>query len=164
MNNHWNGKLWYAYVDPINQHDYPLWCYDFEGTFTKFDNGGLYAVNNGYLYYKVIVPDYYDRLYRFNCETYSAELIDYDIDLLSCSFCQNYILYNDYESLYRLDSSGSEIIILSADQIERGTGILGVSCNNNRIFVQYVDDCTDDPDACWYIEIDIDGNIIKPLG
>lgn len=151
----YRGKLWYAYGDPFGQYDYPLWCYDFEGTFTRFDNGRLDAVNNGYLYYKVIDLEYYDRLYRFNCETYSTELIDYDVDVLTCSFCQNYVLYNDFESLYRLDSNGSEII-LSADQIKRGTGILGVGCSNDRIFVQGADD----PEDFWEIEIDIDGKII----
>ncbi len=154
----YRGKLWYAYGDPYEHYDYPLWCYDFKGSFTKFDNGGLYAVNNGYLYYKVMVADYYDRLYRFNCKTYSVELIEYDIDVLTCSFCQNYILYNDFDSLYRMDNSGS-VKILSADQIKQGTGVLGVGCNDNRIFVHGADD----PGNLWDIEIDIDGNIVAPV-
>lgn len=158
----YRGKLWYAYDDFSKEYYYPLWCYDFEGTFTRFDNGGLDAVNNGYLYYTAEGSDDHDVLYRFNCNTYSVEPVIDASDIGSYCFADDYILYSSWnsvtseDSLYRLGSGGSAKI-LSADRIKRGTSILGVSCNNNRIFVHGADD----PEDYWEIEIDIDGNIIK---
>lgn len=154
------GSLWVGTYN-TSQNEWPLLEYDLNTkTLTKFDKGGLDAVNNGFLYF----VDYYysdGKLYRFDCEKHTVQLVS-DIEILHFDFCNNYILYNDFEALYRMDSIGSKKI-LSADQIKPETDILGVRCENNRIFVQYAYDYTDDPDAFEEIEIDIDGNIVIPI-
>ena len=154
----YRGKLWYSYDDFFKEYYYPLWCYDFDGTFTKFDNGGLEAVNNGYLYYK----DKDDKLYRFNCETFSAEPVCENIDVLNYSFYKNSVLCTTYDDnddgrgLYRIHSNDKRKI-LSPKQLDLSEYISVVSCSEDRIFI------TGDSGLFYtcLAEIDINGNIIK---
>lgn len=158
----YRGKLWYSYDDFFKEYYYPLWCYDFDKTFTRFDKGGLDAVNNGFLYYTAKGSNNHDVLYRLNCETYCVEpVIDASI-IGSYSFADNYILYSSWDSvtnaenLYRLDEKVNEKI-LSPNQLGQSDSFLDVSYSNNRIFI------TGDSGFFYtcLAEIDTNGNIKK---
>ena len=126
---------------------------------------GWGTLNNGWFYYTVMDEEYHNSLYRFNCETFSVELVCDDINIWSYSFCRNYILCTTFDDdeggrLFRIGSGGSEKI-LSGKQIspsgDPSGDILVVSCTDDRIFVTGAPD----PSYTWLAEVDIDGNVIE---
>ena len=157
----YRGNLWYCYDRDVKDHYYPLWCYDFDKTFTRFDNGGLDAVNNGFLYYQEPYPaDQY--LYRFNCETYTVERIGDSASIFDYAFSDNHIFHISFDSsgstshLYRMNQKENEKI-LSPESLRHSNDLLCISCVDNRIFVT-------GHEGLFYsclAEIDSDGNIIR---
>lgn len=157
----YRGNLWYCYDRDVKDHYYPLWCYDFDKTFTRFDNGGLDAVNNGFLYYQEPYPA--DRyLYRFNCETYTVERVGDSASIFDYAFSDNYIFHISFDSsgstshLYRMNQKESEKI-LSPESLRHSNDLLCISCVDNRIFVT-------GHEGMFYsclAEIDADGNFIR---
>lgn len=159
----YRGILWYCYDDLFETYSYPLWCYDFDKTFTKFDKGGIDAVNNGYIYYQEKYPAR-EQLYRFNCETYTVELVNDAQYINDYAFLDNYIIYTAYDTtsntanLYRMNWKENEKI-LSPEFLSRSEDVFQVSCADNRIFVT-------GNSGIFYTclaEIDINGNIIKMI-
>lgn len=157
----YRGNLWYCYDRDVKDHYYPLWCYDFDKTFTRFDNGGLDAVNNGFLYYQEPYPaDQY--LYRFNCETYTVERVGDSARIFDYAFSDNHIFHISFDSsgstshLYRMNQKENEKI-LSPESLRHSNDLLCISCVDNRIFVT-------GHEGIFYsclAEIDADGNIIR---
>ena len=159
----YRGKLWYSYDNASKEYYYPLWSYDFDKTFTKYELNlginGFSAVNNGFLYYH-----YNNSLYRFDCESCHTELVidsgnDYVVNHFA--FSENSILYTSIVGeycgdLYRLNSEGSKDI-LSFSKLGKSEEILTVWNIDDRIVVMgCVWGC-----AHCFAEIDIDGNVIE---
>lgn len=153
----YQGKMWY-FCDKYEKNPYPLWCYDFNGTFTKFDKGGISAVCNGYLYY--IDENKDNALYRFNCDTYSLELVSDSEYVESIAFFDNCVFYTGWDQstdtagLYRLNGKEKKRI-MSPDELENSEGFMNVVCSQKRLFVTGY---TALKNTC-IAEIDMDGNI-----
>lgn len=137
----YDNVLWCSYADKQwVDYPYPLWCYDFDGNFTRFDRGGIGAVNNGFLYYTVIDDDYKRHLYRFDCEDYCIEKLLESKDIGFLSVGENAVLYTKYNAdkdvdyLYILDSKGSRKI-LSPDKLGRSDYLLWAIFIDGRLYV-----------------------------
>ncbi len=151
----YRNKLWYCHYDS-DRHNNSFWCYDFNGTFTKFDKGDLESANNGFIYYRKNDSEYHSNLYRFNCETYTVELVS-DADIMGYSFYDGYILYSTFNDLYKMNFKVNSKIF-TADKLGNSDSFTTVlKSEDGRIFVMG----SFDPSYYCLAEIDIDGNIVS---
>lgn len=157
----YDNKIWYRYY---HERKGFFACYDLETEkILEFDRGDVGLINNGYMYY--IEHNYEEkrnRLYRFNLETYSVELVC-NADVQDFDFCGDYILYTVAENaysentLYKMNLTENKKI-LSADQLGNSNRIIRFQCEGDRIFVLggiYF--------YRYLAEIDIDGNTVKTI-
>ena len=158
----YNNKIWYRYY---HEREFLFACYDLSSEETlQFDRGGIGLINNGYMYcIEYDNEEQRNRLYRFNLETYSVELVC-NANVQNFDFCGDYIIYMaedenncSIDTLYKMNLTENKKI-LSADQLGHSDKIFGFDCEGNRIFV--------DGGIYFYnyiAEIDIGGNLVKTI-
>lgn len=162
----YDNKIWYEYIDRgTENYTHIFVAFDLAtGETTKFDNGGIGLINNGYMYY---IEDS-NKLLRFNLSNYECEVVcesngdsDIKLDIEAFNFYESYILYSSDGSIYKL-SDNENTLIFSAQNFfdtDYSYRIANIQCQDNRIFIKIAS-------GAFYqciMEIDIDGNVIEVI-
>lgn len=147
----YRGLIWY-----YNSELEVFWSYDIEsGVFTKFNEGGLSAINNGYLYFwKYDELSKESTLWRLNTETYYVEKVS-EFDAHTIAFYKDNILLQSVCEIRKVNLQG-ETKILEDSQVGDAEyfGFGDIATYKDRIIIQFGEEI---------IEIDIDGNIVNRI-
>ncbi len=170
----YDNKVWYNYTEQdSNIIRYPsnFACYDMQTEERKdfdewADNWAIVGrINNGYMYFVHGNEFTKNKLYRFNMQNETVELVlkaDFLTDRRYCFF-GDYILYSEQDALYKYDGKEKSLIFKSDyiyDEEDDGEyTIVGVQCQDDRIFIEVALD----PFNTDIIEIDIDGNVMNTI-